>query len=297
MFLSITILLAILAVLIVLQIWSARQFRRSINRQVQALRTLPSDGQVVDPPGLIRDLAARSHRGDSEQGQSQDCPTIIRIYQTGEMRLSEQGRWLPFTAIQDFAVRQPGFVWRATFRLAPLIKIAVVDSYVNGKGTLEGRLLGSIPLLKVAGASTDKGELMRYLAELAFFPAALLNNPALHWRELNEFTIEVTCGEETAVRFNFDPNGDLVNISAPNRPRMVAGQEIETPWVGTFSDYGWLGGYSMPTSGEVSWQLEEGPFTYWRGRVTRVEYDPGEAPILVATGKVATELSGRLEVQ
>lgn len=291
MSLRITFLCAILALLIVLQVWSAWQFHRSINRQVQDLKTLPSDGQAVEPPELIRELAARSHQADSAQGQSQDCPTIIRIHQMGEMRLSEHGRWLPFTAIQDFAVRQPGFVWRATFRLAPLIKIAVVDSYVNGKGRLEGRLLGSIPLLKAAGASTDKGELMRYLAELVFVPAALLNNPALHWRELNEVTVEVTCGEEAAVCFNFDPNGDLVNISAPDRPRMVAGQEIETPWSCTASDYGWLGGYLIPTFGAVSWQLEDGPFTYWRGRVTHLERDPGKTPILAASGKVATELS------
>lgn len=275
MSLRITILLAILSILAIIQVWLARQFHLSINRQVQALRTLRRDRQPIVPPMLIHEWAVRSLPANQGRLHSQNCPNIVRIYQTGEMRLSEKGRWIPFSAIQDFAVQQPGFVWRATFRLAPLITIEVVDSYVNGKGMLEGKLLGSIPLLKAEGVSTDKGELMRYLAELVFCPDALLNNPLLHWRELDEVTVEVT-GEEgpAAVRFNFDQNGNLGQISAVTRPRMVAGQSIETPWFGTFSDYAMLAGYYIPTFGEVSWLLEDGPFPYWRGRITRLERDP-----------------------
>ncbi|ABW32698.1 hypothetical protein AM1_D0203 (plasmid) [Acaryochloris marina MBIC11017] len=272
--LRLAILLA-LALLFILHFGSTWQFHRSIEQQVQALRMLTNDEQVLQPPRLICALAMRSHRSDSDQGPSQDSPTTIQIHQTGEMRLSEQGRWLPFTATQDFAIRQPGFVWRAIFRLAPFIHIEVVDSYVQGKGRLEGRLLGSIPFLRVAGPSTDKGELMRYLAELIFFPAAFLNNSALHWHKLNEFTVKVTSEPDVGVHYNFDPNGDLVSITAPNRPRMVAGQAVETPWSCVVSEYRTLGGYDMPTFGQVSWQLEDGPFTYWRGRITHLETDPG----------------------
>lgn len=235
MSLGLAILLA-LALLIVLHFGSAWRFHRSIDHQVQVLRMLTSDEQAVHPPRLICALAMRSHHPNSK-GPSQECPTTIQIHQTGEMRLIEQGRWLPFTATQDFAIQQLGFVWRATFQLAPLIYIEVVDSFVQGKGRLEGRLLGSIPFLRAAGSSTDKGELMRYLAELIFFPAALLHNPELHWNELNEFTVEVTGEPDAGVHYNFDHNGDLVNITAPNRPRMVAGHAVETPWSCAVSDH------------------------------------------------------------
>ncbi|WP_299489303.1 DUF6544 family protein [Acaryochloris sp. IP29b_bin.137] len=281
MTLRLAILLA-LALLSVLHFGSTWQFHRSIEQQVQALRTLTNDEQVLQPPRLIGALAMRSHLSDSNQGPSQDCPTTIQIHQTGEMRLSEQGRWLPFSATQDFSIRQPGFVWRATFRLAPFIHIEVVDSYVQGKGRLEGRLLGSIPFLRATGSSTDKGELMRYLAELIFFPAAFLNNSALHWHELNEFTVEVKGEPDVGVHYNFDHNGDLVNITAPNRPRMVAGQAVETPWSCAASDYKTLGGYDIPTLGQVSWQLEDGPFTYWRGRITHLETDPDNQSLFQA---------------
>ncbi|WP_235111840.1 MULTISPECIES: DUF6544 family protein [Acaryochloris] len=281
MSLRLAILLA-LALLIVLHFGSAWQFHRSIDQQVLTLRMLTGDEQVVQPPRLICALAMRSHRPDTDKGPSQYCPTTIQIHQTGEMRLSEQGQWLPFSATQDFSIRQPGFVWRATFRLAPFIHIEVVDSYVQGKGRLEGRLLGSVPLLRAAGSSTDKGELMRCLAELIFFPAAFLNNSALHWHELNEFTVEVKGEPDVGVHYNFDPNGDLVDITAPNRPRMVAGQAVETPWSCTVSDYRTLSGYDIPTFGQVSWQLEDGPFTYWRGRITHLETDPDNQSLFQA---------------
>jgi hypothetical protein len=34
-----------------------------------------------------------------------------------------------------------------------------------------------------------------------------------------------------------------------------------------FGDYVKLGGISVPGGAEVSWELPEGPFTYWRGEV------------------------------
>lgn len=191
------------------------------------------------------------------------------------MRLSEQGQWMPFTAIQDIAVQQPGFVWRAIFQAAPGIKIKVIDSYVDGHGYLEARSFGSIPLAKAEGDSTDKGELMRYLAELVFCPDALLHNSVLQWRDVNPLSVEVSVGpDQVAVCFDFDQDGTIIRSRAPDRPRLVEGQEIETPWVGTFSDYEVLGGYRIPTQGEVSWLLEDGPFCYWRGQITQLEVDP-----------------------
>ncbi|PZD71157.1 hypothetical protein C1752_07885 [Acaryochloris thomasi RCC1774] len=267
--LSIKILLGMISVLIIVHLWLARRFQILGDRQVSTLRMFHSQEQPTHPPALIRDFVLRSCPS------SQRCPETIRIHQTGEMRLSEQGEWIPFTATQDFAIQQPGFVWRARFRAAPRIKIRVVDSYVDGHGYLEARLFGSISLAKAEGAGTDKGELMRYLAELVFCPDALLNNSSLQWRELDPSSVEVAAGpERAAVRFDFDLNGNIVRSSAPDRPRLVEGQEIETPWFGTFADYKVLGGYRIPTRGEVSWLLEDGPFCYWRGRITQLDVDP-----------------------
>lgn len=38
--------------------------------------------------------------------------------------------------------------------------------------------------------------------------------------------------------------------------------------MGTFGDYVELGGVRVPSSAELSWELPDRPFTYWRGEVT-----------------------------
>jgi hypothetical protein len=37
---------------------------------------------------------------------------------------------------------------------------------------------------------------------------------------------------------------------------------------GEFGDYGSFGGIRVPRYGEVRWELREGPFVYWEGRIT-----------------------------
>jgi hypothetical protein len=43
---------------------------------------------------------------------------------------------------------------------------------------------------------------------------------------------------------------------------------VETAWSGSFGEYRLFDRMRVPTVAEVSWNLPEGPFTYWRGRVT-----------------------------
>lgn len=73
------------------------------------------------------------------------------------------------------------------------------------------------------------------------------------------------------VRFDFDGTGDIVGSSMPGRPRQVGRASVKMPWRGEFADYTTFGGVRIPRHGEVRWELSEGPFTYWEGRMIRVE--------------------------
>jgi hypothetical protein len=102
-------------------------------------------------------------------------------------------------------------------------------------------------------------------------PPAILANPELEWRQLDDSSVEVTTrtlGKPLSVWLQFDDAGEIVQTAA-ERPRIVAGGAI-TRWIGTYRDYAELGGMRVPTRGEVRWELPEGPFTYWRGTVNAV---------------------------
>jgi len=43
------------------------------------------------------------------------------------------------------------------------------------------------------------------------------------------------------------------------------------PWAGDFSDHAVVGRTRIPGRAEVYWELPEGPFVYWRARITSVE--------------------------
>lgn len=115
---------------------------------------------------------------------------------------------------------------------------------------------------------------MRYLAELAWAPHAMLHNPRLRWRELDAATVEVSAesaGGPARIRLVFE-GGDLARIEADDRPRAVGRGTVPTRWRGHFSDDRALGGYRIPTRAEVEWVLDTGPFVCWRGEVT--SYQP-----------------------
>ena len=79
--------------------------------------------------------------------------------------------------------------------------------------------------------------------------------------------------ERVAVLLHFDAAGDIVAMSTDARPRMVGKQVVDTPWSGVFGEYREFNGVRLPTTGEVSWLLSDGPFTYFRGRVTAWSVD------------------------
>jgi len=46
-------------------------------------------------------------------------PAMARLRQDGDFRLEGMG-WMPFRAEQYFTTNPPGFLWKASFRMAPL---------------------------------------------------------------------------------------------------------------------------------------------------------------------------------
>lgn len=195
----------------------------------------------------------------------------IRLTQQGEMVLKPGARPRPFTATEEFEVDRVGFAWRAAFPILGPVGLRVTDSYRAGDGRLEVRLMG-LPLQRRGGAELAQGQAYRYLAELPWVPHAIVTNPELEWREVDESAVEVATrvgGQRVAVKLRFNPSGEITETYA-ERPRAEAGNAV-TPWIGEYNDYRTFGEVTVPSRGEVRWDLPEGPFTYWRGTITSFE--------------------------
>jgi hypothetical protein len=217
--------------------------------------------EVGSLPQLVRAYAERAVEPDPRA-------ETIRVTQVGEMVLKPGGAPRPFTAIEEFAVCRVSFTWRAKFGMFGPISMGVNDSYDGNNGRLEVRFLG-VPVQRRRGSQVAQGEAYRYLAEIAWVPHAILANPELAWRTIDKRTVEVSTNvrsEKIGLRLIFNERGEITRTVA-ERPRLEAGN-APTPWIGEYAKYERIGGLLVPTHGQVSWELADGPFTYWRGKIT-----------------------------
>jgi hypothetical protein len=250
--------------LLLAHVLAAAAFRRRTDAMIARVEQASIVEAATPPvPAIIQSFARRAVC-------ETPVPNTVWLRQCGEIRANLRDPWRPFTAEQVISIHEPGFVWLARMQEAPLASARILDCYVDGEGLLEARLFGSLRLARAAGPQAGKGELMRYLAELAWAPHAMLHNPQLSWREIDATTVEVSAESPAGparVRLLFE-NGDITRIEADDRPRMVGRRIVPTRWQGRCSDYREMNGCRIPTRAVASWLLEDGPFEYWRGTVT-----------------------------
>jgi hypothetical protein len=116
---------------------------------------------------------------------------------------------------------------------------------------------------------------MRYLAELAWAPAAILLNTTLRWRDDGPDTLAVSAGAgETAseVMLSLDSDGRIAGGFAPDRPRSATAPFLPTPWRGRFSDYRLHSDLWLPFAGEAAWEIDGKGVLYWQGRIELWEW-------------------------
>lgn len=200
-----------------------------------------------------------------------------RLEQEGEFRGGLDAPWSPFTAVQHFSAYPRAFVWDASIRMAPLLTVRVRDSYIGGTGGMQARMAGVIPIMNQSDRpGLNAGALLRYLAESAWFPTALLPAQGIVWEAIDGNTARATLTDsETTISldFHFGLKGEIVRVYTPARFREVNGEDVPTPWEGAFGDYERVEGVMVPKQGEVAWILPEGRLTYWRGRIRGVHFE------------------------
>lgn len=199
-------------------------------------------------------------------------PRTVRLTQEGRFRLGSDRAWMPFTAEEFFSTDPPGFVWRTSMRMAPGIDIVGRDRYADGRGSIEMRLLGLIPVAQAKGDQLDQGALPRYLNETMWFPAAALG-PAIRWTAIDADSARATISDDDATAsaiFLFDAQGRPVDMRA-ERYDMGSGKLAR--WSTPLSAYGEFGGIRIPTEGQGVWKYEGGDFSYIELRITDVEYN------------------------
>ena len=202
----------------------------------------------------------------------------VRMHHSGTFNMGEAtDQWKPFTSDQFVVTQRPGFDWDGRVAMMPGLPVRVHDSYVAGEGILNASLLGLISLVNMRGeGDVAEGELMRFFAEAAWYPTALLPSQGVRWEAVDDSSAYATLSEgelSVTMLFTFDERGLIETVDTEARGRTVGGEVIQTPWQGRFWNYDERGGMQVPLDGEVAWLLSEGEKPYWRGHITEIDYE------------------------
>lgn len=275
------VILGILAVLIVLVfVVSAAAnslFDRQVAKEVGELYGSSTENKneiitIEDLAGLppcVRKWMERS------QVVGKEKISTVRLKQKGLMRLTVDQPWMPFEAQQYFAVDQPGFVWKAKVKMNPLLYFTGRDRYFQGHGEMNIKALSLLTVVNASGSSEmDQSTLLRYLAEMMWFPTAALND-YIKWEEVDDNSARATMtymGVTGSGVYTFDDNSDLASFFA-KRYREENGQYVMAPWGGVVRGYNEFNGIRISSKTDVIWKLETGDFHWFQCEITDIDYN------------------------
>lgn len=184
---------ALFAVLLVLAIAAAIYGSRRWARGTRELRLRLELARVQPSPTCYdaRELEGlpapvqRFFRAALKDGQP--IVTAASVTHTGSFNMSASGeQWKPFISTQRVITQRPGFDWEARIMMFPGVPALVHDAYIAGEGLLRGALFGLVPVVNMTGTpEIARGELLRFFAETAWYPTALLPSQGVRWDAVN----------------------------------------------------------------------------------------------------------------
>lgn len=200
--------------------------------------------------------------------------TSVRLKQKATMRLEIDKRWMPVQAEQYFTTEEPSFIWKANIKMAPLFHIVGRDIYTEGKGNMLIKFLSLFNVANSKGKKINQGTLLRYLAEMVWFPTAVVNN-FITWEEIDTKHAKATMTYKEVIAsgvLTFNDKGEVINFEAERYGEFDNKFRLEL-WSISLYAYKKFDGIKVPTKGDVTWKLKTGNFNWFNFEVTQIEYN------------------------
>ncbi len=204
--------------------------------------------------------------------------TAVRLKQKGEMRNKPNGKWMPFDAIQYFNVEHPAFVWSTNVDALPILKMIGRDKLVEGNSEVLIKLAALIPVVNESkNNKINSAAMIRYLAEICWFPSAALND-YMSWVRIDETSVKgtFTCKEHSVSGvFSFNTEGDIVSFEAQ---RYYGGAEDSKreKWRVEMVSFKEFNGVRIPNKSQVTWKLCDEDFNWLNIEVAEIDFNPSK---------------------
>ncbi len=199
---------------------------------------------------------------------------FVYLTQTGKMRTTPNSKWMHFTAKQNYNIDRAEFIWSTDAYIMPYISLKGRDKLTHGNGEMLIKLAALFPVVNEGNnEQIDTGAMLRYLAEICWFPQAATND-YLKWESINATSAKATLSlndKSVSGIFTFNTQGEMLTFEAK---RYYGGKEdaqlenwlIESLETKTFN------GVMIPNKCKVTWKLASGDFTWLHLEITDVVF-------------------------
>ena len=141
-----------------------------------------------------------------------------------------------------------------------------LDSFVNGAGSMKGRLAKVIPLFDQRGEAMDRACLVTWLAECLLVPNAALQD-FVTWESVDNTHAKARIswgGISASGIFHFSESGELLEFHTGDRVAVdMDGRETRAEWSGLFREYRPVNGILQPKVLQSVWHYSEGDCLYF----------------------------------
>lgn len=228
-----------------------------------------SENDVLHLPQIVQKWMLNSGAMGNPKAQT------ARLKQVGTMRTKPKSKWMPFEAIQYFNTENPSFIWQTKVWAIPLIIMLGRDKLKDGKGEMLIKLAGLVPVVNASdNPKVNSGTLLRYLAELCWFPSATLNEYII-WETLDANSAKATFtykNQSVSGIFLFNDNGDFIAFEADRYYGSNKEAQLEK-WQITAEEYKIFQGMKIPAQCKVIWKLKDGDFNWLNLEIVSIDYN------------------------
>lgn len=235
-----------------------------------------TEADLAPLPPVVRNYLRRA----GVVGKPRVCN--LRLEFRAEMRASPDAPWMSARALQYsfFAPRARFFFMHARRSVVPF---DVFHRYADDSATMEVRVAGLFPVVRLSGDEMTKSETVTMLNDICVFAPAALVTPGLSWEDVGGGQVRVgfeNAGHHVSAVLSFDAAGELVDFTSDDRSMAEGDHMRRLPWRTPLGAYHDFDGFRLASRGDACWIDAGRTWTYGRFTLRRIAYNVtlAEAP-------------------
>jgi uncharacterized protein DUF6544 len=197
---------------------------------------------------------------------------------SGRFRRKPNESWMRCEAWQYNTTPEIARIFYMRVMFARVVPMIGRDTYVRGRGRMQGKLFDLFTVADGRGEEFDIGELVTFLNDAVLLAPSMLLSPATTWVEVDDESFDVTladAGRRVTARVFVDERGAPRDFSTTDRFASLPQGAVRAPWTTPIESWSVVDGRPFPGPATAIWHLPEGEFSYIEGRFVpgSVAYD------------------------